>query len=205
MISVQFLLTSLVVVLAPGTGVIFTIATGLGRGPRAAIWAAIGCTLGILPALLSAALGLAAIMHASALLFNAMKIAGVIYLLYLAWQSVKEGGSLSVRADATTCSGWAICRRGALINVLNPKLSVFFLALLPPFLSGTPASATSEMMLLGGIFMALTFAVFVIYGFFAAQARDFLLSSQRAMQWLNRGFASVFVMLAGRLAFEKAT
>lgn len=204
MISAQFLLTALVVVIAPGTGVIFTIAMGLGRGPKAALWSAIGCTLGILPALLAASLGLAAVMHTSALLFNTMKFAGVLYLLYLAWQSVKEGGSLSVRAETDANSGWTICRRAALINILNPKLSVFFLALLPPFLSGTPATVTSEMLLLGGIFMALTFVVFVFYGFFAARARDMLLSSERAMRWLNRGFSAVFVLLAGRLAMEKA-
>lgn len=204
MISAQFLLTALVVVIAPGTGVIFTIAMGLGRGPRAALWSAIGCTLGIMPALFAAALGLAAVMHTSALLFNAMKIAGVLYLLYLAWQSVKEGGSLSVRAERGTSSGWTICRRAALINILNPKLSVFFLALLPPFLSGAPEAATQEMFLLGSIFMLLTFVIFVMYGFFAAQARDVLLSSERAMRWLNRGFSAVFVMLAGRLAMEKA-
>ena len=204
MISAQFLLTALVVVIAPGTGVIFTIAMGLGRGPRAALWSAIGCTLGIMPALFAAALGLAAVMHTSALLFNAMKIAGVLYLLYLAWQSVKEGGSLSVRAERGTSSGWTICRRAALINILNPKLSVFFLALLPPFLSGAPEAATHEMFLLGSIFMLLTFVIFVMYGFFAAQARDVLLSSERAMRWLNRGFSAVFVMLAGRLAMEKA-
>lgn len=205
MISAQFLLTALVVVLAPGTGVIFTIAIGLGRGSKAALWAALGCTLGIVPALLGAALGLAAVMHTSALLFNTMKIAGVVYLLYLAWQSVKEGGSLAVRAETTVSSGWTICRRAALINVLNPKLSIFFLALLPPFLSGNASTATAEMFMLGGVFMTITFAVFVIYGLFAAQARDLLLSSERAMRWLNRGFSTVFVLLAGRLAMEKAS
>ncbi len=204
MISFQFLLTALVVVAAPATGVIFTVAMGLGQGPRAALWAAIGCTLGIVPALLAATLGLAASLHTSALLFNLLKIAGVAYLLYLAWQSVKEGGSLAVRAETTARSGWSTCRRAALINILNPKLSVFFLALLPPFLSGQPATATLEMLTLGGVFMAITFLVFVAYGFFAAQARDALLGSKRAMLWLNRSFSAIFVMLAGRLAMERA-
>jgi len=203
MVSYQFLLTALVVVAAPGTGVIFTVATGLGQGPRAALWAALGCTLGILPALTAAALGLAAALHTSALLFNGLKIAGVLYLLYLAWQSVKEGGTLAVRAETTLRSGRVICRRAALINVLNPKLSVFFLALLPPFLSGSPSTATVEMFALGSVFMAITFIVFAIYGLFAAQARDALLGSERIMRWLNRGFAAIFVMLAGRLAAER--
>lgn len=203
MISIQFLLTALFVVAAPGTGVIFTIAMGLGQGPRAAIWAALGCTLGIVPALMAAALGLAAAMHTSALLFNTLKLAGIAYLLYLAWQSVKEGGSLAVRAETKARSGWSTCRRAALINILNPKLSVFFLALLPPFLSGQPTTATVEMLTLGSAFMVITLLVFVTYGLFASKARDTLLSSKRAMRWLNRGFCAIFVMLTGRLAVER--
>lgn len=204
MISAQFLLTALVVVIAPGTGVIYTLATGLGQGRRAALWAALGCTFGIVPALLAASLGLAAVLHSSALLFSLVKYAGVAYLLYLAWQAVKEGGALAVQADRKPQRGLVIARRGALINVLNPKLSVFFLALLPPFLSGDPATATLEMAALGGVFMAMTFAVFVLYGLFAAKARDLLLGSQTVMRWLSRGFAAIFVLLAGRLAMERA-
>ena len=204
MISAQFLLTALVVVIAPGTGVIFTLAVGLGQGWRAAVWAAMGCTLGIVPALLAAIMGLAALMHTSSLLFTAMKVLGVCYLLYLAYQAVKEGGTLAVRAERNAGSGWNVLRRAALINILNPKLSVFFLALLPPFLSGDPARASYEMIALGGVFMAMTFAVFIGYGLFAAQARQLLLGSEAAMRWLNRGFATIFVLLAGRLAMERA-
>lgn len=204
MISFQFLLTAFVVVIAPGTGVIYTLALGLGQGRRAALWAALGCTLGIVPHLAAATLGLAAILHTSALLFAVIKWAGVAYLLYLAWQMLKQDGSLSVDANATAEPGWRIARRGALINILNPKLSIFFLALLPPFLSGTAETATLEMALLGGIFMAMTFGVFVLYGVFAAFARTWLLSSEAVMRWLNRSFAAVFAALAGRLALERA-
>ncbi|WP_372884984.1 LysE family translocator [Shimia sp.] len=204
MLSAQFLVTALVVVIAPGTGVIYTLAMGLGQGRRAALWAALGCTFGIVPSLAAATLGLAAVLHTSALLFTVMKFAGVAYLLYLAWQALRSGGTLAVAADGRAQPGLAIARRAALINILNPKLSVFFLALLPPFLSGNPATATVEMTLLGAVFMALTFGVFVIYGLFAARARDLLLGSARAMRWLNRGFAAIFVALAGRLAEEPA-
>ncbi len=204
MISLQFLLTAFVVVIAPGTGVIYTLAMGLGQGPRAALWAALGCTVGILPHLMAATLGLAALLHTSAMLFNVVKFAGVAYLLYLAYQALRSDGALAVKAERTAQAGFVIARRAALINILNPKLSVFFLALLPPFLSGTPATATLEMTLLGGIFMAMTFGVFVIYGLFAAKARDLLLGSERAMRWLNRSFAAIFVALAGRLAMERA-
>ncbi|MDJ1008910.1 MAG: LysE family translocator [Paracoccaceae bacterium] len=204
MISVQFLATAFVVVIAPGTGVIYTLALGLGQGRRAAIAAALGCTFGIVPHIAAAALGLAAILHTSALLFTAVKFAGVAYLLYLAWSALSEGGALRVEPDRARDTDWRIARRGALINILNPKLSIFFLALLPPFLSGNPATATAEMALLGGVFMGLTFAVFVLYGLFAAQARDWLLGSERVMRWLNRSFAAIFAALAGRLALERA-
>ncbi|WP_136440264.1 LysE family translocator [Pacificoceanicola onchidii] len=203
MLSMQFLMTAFVVVLAPGTGVLYTLAVALGQGRRAAIAASVGCTIGIVPHLAAASLGLAALLHTSALLFTVVKMIGVAYLLWLAWQALQDGGALSVDAEAKRQSMTRIATRGALINILNPKLSVFFLALLPPFLSGDPASATMEMALLGAVFMAMTFGVFVIYGLFAAQARDWVLGSQRLMRWLNRSFAALFAALAGRLALER--
>ncbi|QXT39725.1 LysE family translocator [Gymnodinialimonas ceratoperidinii] len=204
MISTQFLLTALVVVIAPGTGVLYTLALGLGRGRRAALWAALGCTLGIVPHLLAATLGLAAVLHASALLFNVVKFLGVGYLLYLAWSALRSGGALNVEPSTRVEPGPAIARRGALINILNPKLSIFFLSLLTPFLSGNPATVTQETLILGAIFMAMTFAVFVLYGLFAATARRYILGSARIMAWMNRSFAAIFALLAGRLALERA-
>ena len=203
MISLQFLLTALVVVLAPGTGVVYTLAMGLGRGRRAALAAAVGCTFGIVPALVAASLGLAAILHASALLFLTVKMAGVAYLLWMAWGALRQTGALAVRADRGTGSLRRVAWRGALLNVLNPKLSIFFLALLPPFLSGVPERAALEMAALGGVFMAMTFVVFAIYGLFAGALRDRVLASGRAMAWLNRSFAAIFAALAGRLALER--
>ena len=201
--SLPFFLTALIVVIAPGTGVIYTLALGLGGGQRAALWAALGCTFGIVPHLLAATLGLAAILHTSALLFTIVKFAGVAYLLHLAWQMLRAQGALRVEARMRDQSAWQIARRAALINILNPKLSIFFLALMPPFLSGNPATATLEMLHLGAVFMALTFAVFVLYGLFAAKARARVLGSERAMRWLNRSFAAIFGALAARLAMER--
>ncbi len=202
--SVQFFLTALVVVLAPGTGVIYTLATGLGRGRTAAVWAALGCTFGIVPHLAAATLGLAAILYSSAVLFQIVKFAGVAYLLYLAWQSLRSGGAFSVSADQKQRSGLSVAISGALINILNPKLSIFFLALLPPFLSGNSATATTEMIQLGAVFMVMTFVVFALYGVFAAVARVYILGSRRVMIWLNRSFAAIFTALAARLAMEHA-
>ena len=203
-ISLQFLLTALVVVIAPGTGVIYTLASGLGQGQRTAWWAALGCTLGIVPHLAAATLGLAAILHTSASLFNIVKFAGVAYLIYLAWGSLRQGGALAISSETKAEAGWRIARRGALINILNPKLSIFFLALLPPFLSGAAATAPVEMALLGLVFMVMTFVVFVLYGTFAAAARQRILGSETVMQWLSRSFAAIFAALAGRLALERA-
>ena len=167
------------------------------------MWAATGCTFGIVPHLLATTLGLAAILHTSAILFNVVKWAGVAYLLYLAWQSLRSGGALSIESDRAVEPGPRIAQRGALINILNPKLSIFFLALLPPFLSGNPATATFEMALLGAVFMGMTFGVFALYGVFAAAARTQIVGNTRVMAWMNRGFAAVFAGLGARLAAER--
>lgn len=205
MISLQFLLTAFVVVLAPGTGVIYTLAVGLGRGRAASVAAAAGCTAGIVPHLAAAMAGLAAVLHASALLFTAVKLAGVAYLVWLAWQALSAGGALNIaEGEVRRESAWAVARRGALINILNPKLSIFFLALLPPFLSGQAGTAAAEMAVLGAVFMAMNFAVFVLYGAFAAEARALILGRPAVLRWMNRGFAAAFAALAARLALERA-
>lgn len=203
-ISAQFLLTALVVVLIPGTGVIYTLAIGLGQGRRAAIAAAIGCTVGIVPHLAAATLGLAAVLHTSALAFQIVKFAGVAYLAWLAWQALRADGALAITPDTARAHLAATARRGALINILNPKLSLFFMALLPPFLTGDPATATAEIVTLGAVFMALTLGVFAVYGLFAAAARARLLGNPAVLRWLGRGFAAVFAALAARLAVERA-
>ena len=202
--SAEFLLTALVVVLIPGTGVIYTLATGLTRGPRAAVVAAFGCTLGILPAMSAAMLGLAALLHSSALAFQIVKFAGVAFLLFLAWQTLRDRSALRVGADHTPRRMLAIIVKGVALNVLNPKLSLFFLAFLPQFLSGTPANATREMLTLGLVFMAMTLVVFVGYGLFAATARQKVLESPCAMRWIRRVFAATFAGLGLRLALERA-
>ena len=199
----EFLVTALIVVLIPGTGVIYTLATGLGQGKRAAIAAAFGCTIGILPAMLAAILGLAAVLHASALGFQIVKWAGVAFLLWLAWGSLKERGAFDVSPDRARKGYGAIAGKAVLLNTLNPKLSIFFLAFLPQFLSGDPATATAEMAGLGAVFMALTFVVFVGYGLFAATARDLVLESPRAMTWARRLFAASFAGLGLKLALER--
>ena len=201
--TVYFLITAFVVVIAPGAGVVYMLAIGLGQGRSAVPMAAFGCTMGILPHLFAAIFGLVTLLHKYSLLFTAAKWVGVSYLLYLGWHMVKSQGALTISSAPTQHSGWHITRQGALINILNPKLSIFFLALLPPFLSGNPDTATCEMVGLGAIFMAMTFVVFILYGVFSAIARDRILTSQHVMRWLNRSFAAMFVALGAKLAAER--
>jgi threonine/homoserine/homoserine lactone efflux protein len=203
--SVAFLLTTLVIVATPGTGALYTIAAGLSRGARAGVVAAAGCTLGIVPHLLASITGLAAVMHASAVAFNVVKYAGVVYLLYLAWQTWRDHSTLSV-ADADeeaahSRSDWAVIRTAVAINVLNPKLTIFFFAFLPQFVSGD-GSPVGRMMVLSGVFMVATFVVFVLYGWAAAGLRRHVVERPRVVQWLRRSFAATYVGLAGRLAVE---
>lgn len=197
-----FLLTALIVVASPGTGVIYTLAVALGRGGAASVSAAFGCTLGIVPHMAAAILGLAALMHTSTVLFQIVKFAGVAYLLWMAWGTLKENGLLNAEPQKETLSHAAIVRRGVLLNILNPKLSIFFLAFLPQFVPLDAASPTATMIWLGLVFMAMTFAVFVVYGLLAAQVRGRVLSSRLAMAWLRRTFAAAFALLGLRLALS---
>lgn len=198
--SIEFLLTALVVVLLPGTGVIYTLAIGLGRGLRPAIIAAFGCTLGIVPHAFASIVGLAAILHASAVLFQIVKLLGVAYLFYMAWSILRDGGTLQVDKDERRTGASRIVRDGILLNVLNPKLSLFFLAFLPQFVDAGTTNPTVALVWLALIFMAMTFAVFVGYGACAAAARDYVISRPAVMVWLKRSFAATFGLLGLRLA-----
>jgi threonine/homoserine/homoserine lactone efflux protein len=201
--SLAFLLTSLIVVVSPGTGVLYTLAAALTKGSRASIAAAFGCTLGILPHLSAAMLGLAAVLHASALAFAALKWCGVIYLLYMAWQTLREQGALAVDTKVEARSNARLVVTGFLINILNPKLSIFFLAFLPQFISADESHPLARMLELSAAFMAMTLVVFVLYGLFAASVRDRVISRPKVMRWLRRGFAGGFAVLGAKLAFAE--
>ncbi len=201
--SFEFLITSLIVVASPGTGVLVTLAAGLSRGTRAAIVAAFGCTLGIVPHMLAAITGLAALLHASALAFEVIKYAGVAYLLYMAWLTLKEHGTLKVDADGTAHSDREVIASAVLVNLLNPKLSIFFFAFLPQFIGPAEASPLPRMLELSIVFMAMTFAVFVVYGVFASSVRREVMSRPAVLTWMRRTFAAAFVGLGAKLALTE--
>ena len=198
--TVEFLLTTLVVVATPGTGVLYTLAAGMSRGARASIVAAVGCTLGIVPHMVASLTGLAALLHTSAMAFQVLKHLGVAYLLYMAWATIKEKGALAVEADAERRSPSQVILSGVLVNVLNPKLTIFFVAFLPQFVERGERNPHVRLVVLSAVFMVVTFVVFAAYGVFAAAVRDHVVSRPRIMTWLRRSFAASFVGLSAKLA-----
>ena len=194
--GIEFLITSFIIVISPGTGVVYTLATGLSRGGRASVAAAFGCTIGIIPHIG----GLAAILHTSALAFHTFKYIGVAYLLYMAWDALREKGSLNIENKAVERSTAQITVTAILINILNPKLSIFFLAFLPQFVSANEQHPISRMLMLSSVFMLMTFVVFVGYGLFAASVRDKVISRPRILIWMRRTFAGAFMALGVKLA-----
>ncbi|KOG09021.1 LysE family translocator [Streptomyces viridochromogenes] len=198
--NIAFLLTTLVVVATPGTGVVYTLAAGLSRGRQASVVAAVGCTLGIVPHMLATITGVAAVLHASATAFQILKYAGVAYLLYMAWATLKDRQALAVDEGAAPLSAGRVIMRGVLINLLNPKLTIFFFAFLPQFVNPGEAHALPRMLALSGVFMLATFVVFAAYGILAASVRSHVTSRPRVMTWLRRGFAGAFVALGAKLA-----
>ena len=194
------MITSLIVVVTPGIGVLFTLSAAITRGSRAAVVAAFGCTLGIIPHMVAAIVGLAALLQASAVAFQTLKYLGVGYLLYLAWLTVRESGSLAVDQQVPKQRAWKVIWSAVLANILNPKLSLFFFAFLPQFINARDPHPIATMTGLSAVFMLMTFVVFVAYGLLAARARDHILARPKVMAWMRRSFALAFVGLAAKLA-----
>jgi threonine/homoserine/homoserine lactone efflux protein len=202
-VSPEFLLTSLVVVATPGTGVVYTLAAGLTRGARASVVAAAGCTLGVVPHMAAAITGLAALLHTSAVAFGVLKYLGVAYLLYLAWSTLRERGALAIEEGEAPSSAPKMITTAVLINLLNPKLTIFFFAFLPQFVDADGAQGVLHMVGLSAVFMLITLAVFVVYGVFAAAVREQVITRPPVMAWMRRVFAGSFVALSAKLAFTR--
>lgn len=203
MISIEFLLTSLVVVLIPGTGVIFTVSTGLVQGRAASVYASLGCTAGIVPHLVATILGLSAVMHTSAAAFQALKYAGVAYLFYVAYATWRDTSAFSVDGSVSRATASGIVVKAFLLNILNPKLTIFFLAFLPQFIEPGAAQPLLQLLTLSAVFMALTFAIFVMYGFVAHHFRQHVIESEAVQRRLRHGFAAAFACLGARLALSE--
>lgn len=203
MITLEFLLTSLIVVLIPGTGVVFTVSTGLIHGKRASVHAALGCTAGIVPHLLATVLGLAAVLHMSAVAFQGLKFGGVAYLFYLAYATWRDESAFAVNKAPRTARARGLVLKAFLLNILNPKLSIFFLAFLPQFVEPNAPHPLLQLLALGALFMVMTFVVFVVYGFLANGFRGAVIDSPRVQTWLRRGFSAAFAGLGLKLALSQ--
>jgi threonine/homoserine/homoserine lactone efflux protein len=203
MITLNYLVTSLIVVLIPGTGVVYTISTGLTLGRRASIFAALGCTAGIVPHLLATVLGLSAVMHASAVAFQVLKYAGVAYLFYLAYATWRDKTAFGVDTAPNKATMSSLVTKAFLLNILNPKLTIFFLAFLPQFIARDSRTPLLQLLTLSGVFMAMTLAVFVIYGLLANAFRKMVIESPRVQAWLRRSFAATFAGLGVNLALSE--
>ena len=200
--SWAFVLTALVIVATPGTGAVFTIAAGLGRGPRAAVLAALACTIGTVPHLVAALTGLAAVLHASGVAFAVLKYLGVAYLLWMAWSTWRHRREPLDGTDQRPGSAWNVIASGVTLNLLNPKLTLFFFAFLPQFVPASTPHATSRMLALSAVFMVLTFVVFAAYGVCAGLLRDRVLARPRLVERIQGFFAAAFAALGLRLALE---
>ena len=199
--SIEFLLTSLVVVLIPGTGVLYTVSSSIGGGWRRGLFAAIGCTLGIVPHMLAAMLGLSAIMQAGSVVFKVVRYAGVIYLVFMGFSMIRDAGTLPLDdGNASIDPMGPVVWRGILLNVLNPKLTVFFFAFLPQFLDASPGLLDPKLIGLGGIFMLMTLVVFAVYALASAAIRDLVLAAPVARRWIERALGALLIGFAARLA-----
>lgn len=197
--STAFLLTSLAIVATPGTGAILTVAAGLRSGRRHALVTAFGCTLGIVPHLAAAITGTAALLRAGGTAFEALKVAGVLYLLFMAWTTWRDSGVLTVDDGPATASTGRTVVQAILANLLNPKLTLFFFAFLPQFV--TPGNTELQQMLgLSGIFMAMTLVVFAGYGWFASAMRRHVITRPHIVRRIQRMFSLSYLALGAKLA-----
>ncbi len=203
MISPEFLITSLIVVLIPGTGVVYTVSTGLVQGRKASVCAALGCTAGIVPHLLATVLGLAAVMHVSAVTFEVLKVAGVAYLFYVAWATRRDKSAFALDGSVARTRASALVTKAFLLNILNPKLTMFFLAFLPQFVDTALGQPLVQLLQLSTIFMAMTVVVLVVYGVVAHAFRTLLIASTTVQRYLRYTFATPFSGLGARLAMTE--
>ncbi len=200
-----FLCASMALTVAPGPDNIFVVTQGMARGRRAALVTAWGMCSGVTVHTLAAAAGISALFYSSALAFRSVKYAGAAYLLYLAWQMLRENGSMtlspvsSVAAPSTS----ALFRRGFIMNVLNPKVALFFLAFLPQFTVREAGNIPLQMLLLGFIFMVQGMVIFTLIGFFSGNVGRWIGRRPRAGRYFTWLAGGIFATLGLRLALAE--
>lgn len=200
-----FILTSFIIILLPGTGVMYTISTGLIKGKRMSIIAALGCTLGIIPHLITSICLSSLLLKMNAQAFFILKILGGLYLLYLGIGMLKSKADLNFNNTSATGKESSntlttIITRGILINLLNPKLTLFFFSFLPQYISTNSDNYIKISFLLGLAFMFITFIVFIGYGLLAGLTKSFFVNSPKRVQCIQNVFGIIFIIFAVKLS-----
>lgn len=198
-----FFAASLLLGLTPGPDNLFVLAQAAQRGKFAGIVVTLGLSTGILFHTLAVALGAAALFSTSALAFNVLKYVGAAYLLYLAYQSWQASAHSGQQTRVSGVSLKRLYGRGIVMNITNPKVSIFFLAFLPQFTNPTTGPLLPQFLLLGVLFVLSTLVVFGGISFLAGWIGTFLRSSERPQRILNRTAGVVFLSLAVKLAFTE--
>jgi threonine/homoserine/homoserine lactone efflux protein len=198
-----FIVSGLLLNMTPGVDTLYIVGRGTTQGWRAGAVAALGIGAGCIVHTLAAAAGLSAILATSATAFMLIKWVGAAYLVYLGVTLLLSRSRAGARVAPPRATLSRVFAQGFLTNVLNPKVALFFLAFLPQFIAADEGHPLLRMLQLSGAFMAMTFAVFVLYGLFAASVRDRIVTRPAAMTWLRRGFAGAFAALGARLALAE--
>jgi threonine/homoserine/homoserine lactone efflux protein len=201
---ITFVVASAVLGITPGPDIIYVVVRGAAQGPRAGIAAAAGLCTGIIAHTAFAVIGLTAILAASATAFTVVKLAGAAYLVYLGVRMLVGRDELDFSGDGKQQPLGAIYRQTILMNILNPKVGLFFLAFLPQFIDPAAGPAAPQFALLGTIFMAVSFVVMAGAGMAGGQLRRWLATSARATRVIQYTAGTILVALGLRLALEKA-
>ena len=198
-----FLITSLIIILIPGTGVIYTVSLGMTEGRKKSVFAALGCTAGIVPHLCTSIALSSLLMQMNDTVFTAIRYTGVLYLVYLGVGMVFSKGNVQFSEAKAESHTPGIVKGGILINLLNPKLTLFFFSFLPQYVSSGHKNYMVKSFLLGILFMTLTFIVFAGYGLLAGTAKKWLCQSPKRISFLQKCFGVTFIVFAVKLALEK--
>lgn len=201
---VMFFTASVLLALAPGPDNLYVMSQSMVKGKMAGLLITLGLGTGLIVHTMAVALGVAVLFRTSIVAFTILKLAGAAYLLYLAWKAfwAGDGGKVDLQ-KVSTASYWYLYRRGIIMNITNPKVSIFFLAFLPQFADPAKGRITLQLMLLGGMFMVSALVVFSSIAYLAAMIGTWFMKSKSAEKILNRSAGIVFAALAIRLALTR--
>lgn len=194
MVSLAFISTSLIIIVIPGPGALYTISTGLKYGHLKSMIAVLGCTLSILPHLAFAIFGVTIIQRINPTFFIFIQILGALYLAYLGWQLIAKNEAISIVQTNLPQSNLSIFSKGIILNLLNPKLTMFFLSFLPQFLAKDSTNKISQMVLLGLIFMILTLVVFLVFGLLSSAFNHLINNHPKALTLVQRSIGLLFFL-----------